>query len=170
MCVCVPEMLLEDDVDHVAEAGREDLQRDVRRAPAPNRRARDSRFVSDEVSRSFPVRFGLRTVPTTRTLCVIIEHARTSPPDTVSPTLKHQRNSQRNSLLDACQRAARGSRRARRGLECREIYIYIYIYQTDEERFERGTRESSSTRPRYRRTFEFLRNCGHHFQCVPTHF
>ena len=42
------------------------------------------------VTRSFPVRFGLRRVPTTRAVCDFLEHSPSSSPDTVSTTLKHQ--------------------------------------------------------------------------------
>ena len=48
------------------------------------------------------MRFGLWTVPTTRTVCGFLEHFRSSSSDTVSTTLKFQ---QESSIVCACSRA-----------------------------------------------------------------
>ena len=65
-----------------------------------------SMCVSFSVTRSFPVRFGLWTVPTTRTVRGFPQHVRSSPPDTVSTTLKHERNCKSIQAASPARRAA----------------------------------------------------------------
>ena len=62
------------------------------------------------LSNSFPVRFGLWMVPTTRTVRVIIEHSRLSSPDTVSPPLQ-KFNATFNGIGRRARRKARAARR-----------------------------------------------------------
>ena len=74
----------------------------------------DSRFVLDsELRYVSSIRFGLWTVPTTRAVRGVPEHSRTFSPDTVSTTLKNQRNS--NAVAGQHLRVAPGPRQLLRG-------------------------------------------------------
>ena len=112
----------------------------------------DVHFVSDsQLGRFKCPMFGLWTVQTySRVSCGFTEHSRSSSPDTVSPTLKHQRNCKSRPVV------GRPSQRARTRLRESIRTFYIFAFFCDLAHLGPNTARlrPSTARPRSRRRIQ----------------
>ena len=119
-------------------------------APTPPNDSSDLHFRYLLITQSFQVRFGRSMVQTTRTVRGSSEHSPSSPPDTVSTNLKHQRNYKSILLLDGRVHAAHARRGDLHHLPTRSICVFLTM---NIGRFLKRERERESHRT-HARTFE----------------